>query len=103
MAVEIPHFALPLRYANGAPVVNEQDSIDDIAACVEAVLRHPRGHRPEQPDFGVTDATFAQGGADLDVLRAEVAEWEDRAEILFERDPERLTGLLDEIAVTVGG
>lgn len=97
------HFALPFRYANGVAVVNEQDSIDDIATCVEAVIRYPKGHRPEQSDFGITDPTFRQAGADLDQLREEVGEWEDRAPALIEREPELLTALIDRVAVTVGG
>lgn len=96
------HFALPFRYVNGAPVVNDQDSVDDVAACVEAIVRFPKGYRPEQPDFGITDPTFTQGGANVDLLHQEVAEWEERVDLAMERDPSLMSELVDRVRVTVG-
>lgn len=80
MTDAIPHFALPFQIANGAAAVNEQDSTDDIEACVLAIASFPIGSRIERPDFGVPDQTFRQGGVDAGGLAAAIRRWEPRAD-----------------------
>lgn len=82
--VLVPHFDLPFRFSGGTAVVVEQDSLDDIANCVEAIIRYPVGSRPEALDFGIEDPTFSEGGTDLDALRDAVEESEDRAGVLLD-------------------
>ena len=58
---EVPHYATPFRIVNGEIAVVEQDSVEDIEQCVEAVLRTILGSRLlDAPDFGVPDETFVQ-------------------------------------------
>lgn len=90
-----PHFALPFRWERGSVVTNEQHSLDDVADCVEAVLRTRPGDRAEAPDFGIDDPTFDQLPLDLDALVGQVSAQEPRAHLLAEERPD----LLDE-AVT---
>lgn len=78
----VPHFRHPfLMTAQGAATV-DQDSIDDVTQCVYAVLATEVGSRQEEPEFGVVDQTFLQGGANLEELEAAVSEWEPRASLL---------------------
>lgn len=76
----IPHFSLPFRLgANGAFVVNEQDSVDELADCVAIVIATPVGSRLEAPDYGT--ARYEFGDPAPDAIVAAVAEWEPRADI----------------------
>lgn len=86
MSIATPHFAVPFRAENGSVAQVEQDSVEDIEDCVEAVLRTPEGSRVEVPDFGIPDATFEQLGPDLSAKTylAAVDEWEPRAHLLGE-------------------
>lgn len=83
---QIPHLRVPLHFA-GTTVPKlelvEQDSEAEIAQCVEAVLRHHVGHRPEQPEFGITEQAFVPhtpDNANREILNA-VDRWEPRAEV----------------------
>jgi phage baseplate assembly protein W len=93
----IPHFALPFRMVGGRAVEVEQDSAEDVAACVEAVLRTRPGQRDALPEFGSPDLAFRQLPVDPDDLVAAVETWESRAQLLAEERPD----LLDEAALRV--
>lgn len=73
---DIPHFTFPYQLGQA----NEQDSIEDLTACVAAILSCSQGHRVEEPQFGITDQAFRQNGADLSELRAATTRWEPRAQ-----------------------
>lgn len=88
MAVD-PHFDVPFRYDGTAPVVNEQDSLDDIAACVYAVAVTEPGTRDEMPDFGLADPTFGQGMPSAAVIQSQISEWEPRVQVLVDVAPDR--------------
>lgn len=78
--VQTPQFAFPLRLDGDSFAVVEQDSADDVRACVEVIVRYPQGLRLELPDFGTPDQTFKQGAEiDTAVILAAVARWEPRA------------------------
>lgn len=89
--MQAPHFALPFRVVGGRAAVNEQDSIDDVAACVRAVLLTHPGERDALPEFGTPDLTFAQLPVDADAIADAVEAWEPRARVLAEDDPDALT------------
>jgi phage baseplate assembly protein W len=87
----IPHFAFPARFdASGHLATVEQDSLDDVAACVEATLRTRVGERVELPQFGVFDLAFRQQPVPLEQLVAQVVAWEPRAQRLATDQPERV-------------
>lgn len=99
---DVPHFALPFRFGrDGHAVVVEQDSTDDIAACVEAVLRTRPGEREELPAFGSPDPTFEQAPVRLDAIAAAVAAWEPRAEFLLEEAPDALDATVRRVRLTI--
>src|SRR3954447_13084046 len=84
--VEFPHFQLPFRFESVKGVleaaVHEQDTVDEIATCVEVVIRCPIGFRDELPEFGVpTTALFNQAPLDLAKARGAVNRWEPRADV----------------------
>lgn len=102
--VEVPHFALPFRFetdptGEAHAAVNEQDSPDDIADCVQAILMCPLGFRLELPDFGVRDQTFGSPGANLDDIQAAISLYEPRADVLIESDPSQLDRLIDNVHI----
>jgi len=76
---DIPHFAIPFRFdgSRGA-VVDEQDSADEIMACVETICRYTIGDRPEKPEFGLPDQTFASPTPKEELIRSTIAVWEER-------------------------
>lgn len=92
-----PHFKLPFVFGEYV----EQDHLDDVAQCVEAILRTEQGDRLALPEFGLVDGTFTEGGVDLEEIKATILEWEPRAEVLLERRPELLEELVDRIRIEV--
>lgn len=82
----------------------EQDSDEDVDACVYAILATPLGHLTHLPEFGTPDQAFRQGGADLDELERCVEQWEDRADVAALRDSGRLAELAagtDRVSVEI--
>jgi hypothetical protein len=98
---DVPHFALPFRFQNPAAAVTEQDSLDEIADCVLAVLVTEQGFRVELPAFGIPDPTFAMGAVDLDELRTAVLTWEPRAATVWSQQPDVIDELLQHVGVEV--
>lgn len=98
---DAPHFSLPFRFASPAAAVTEQDSIDEIADCVFAVLVCPVGFRVESPLFGLPDQTFAMPAPDLDEIRDAVESWEPRAAALLATEPDAVDELVAHVEVLV--
>ena len=98
---DVPHFSLPFRFATPGAAVTEQDSLDEIADAVYAVLVCPVGFRVESPLFGTPDQTFAMPAPDLDELRNAIETWEPRAAALLEERPDLVDELVAHIEVNV--
>jgi phage baseplate assembly protein W len=93
------HIAVPLRRATRPDgtrglALHEQDSPEEITACIAAVLNTPTGHRIDLPEFGTPRQEHRRGGADLAILERSIALWEPRADVDAMRD----TGALTEMA-----
>lgn len=89
MSVEVPHLAFPFRMAPGGhAAVVEQDSLEDVSACVAVIALTPAGTRIERPEFGVVDLPFLGPDAALEVLEAAVAEHEPRAAVVWQEPAE---------------
>lgn len=101
MSVDVPHFSLPFRFASPQAAVNEQDSLDEIADCVYAILICPTGYRVELPTFGLPDPTFAMPAPDLDEMREVVETWEERAGLLLDEHPDVFDELISRVQVDV--
>jgi phage baseplate assembly protein W len=87
---DVPHFAFPLRYVNGHAQVNEQDSMDDIEACVTAICLTSPGQRVELPDFGIEDPAFGQEPIPTAPLVSQIQTFEPRVTIMVDAEPDRL-------------
>jgi phage baseplate assembly protein W len=90
---DFPHFRLPFQWgpAQGGLAAQEveQESIDEIGGCVEAVLRTVAGQRTTLLDFGRPELEF---NTQPEVVRAQLAaailEWEPRVESLISAYPD---------------
>lgn len=100
-SVQVPHFALPLRYTNGHAVVNEQDSLDDIADCVYAVCVTNPGDRDEMPDFGLLDMTFDQEPIPAAAAANQILVWEPRAQVLIDVSTTKFDEAVNKAQVNV--
>lgn len=100
----VPKLRIPFQWGPGpAAVTCEQDSKEEISACVEAIVRTPMGSVEHAPAFGVADQTFSQSGAlDGEVLRA-ISTYEPRASVEISENIDSLDDLIDQIDVSVGG
>lgn len=103
VAVLTPHFDLPFRMVGGSFAVVEQDSQEDIANCVEAIVRTPFASIPDSPDFGVDDHSFDNQPIDTNALTAQILNQEPRATILIEEQTDLVDNLIEHIAINVGG
>jgi len=99
--VPIPHFALPLRYINGSAVVNEQDSLDDIVTCVEAICLTNPGDRDELPEFGLEDMTFTQEPIPTSAAVNQIQQWEPRVQVLIDTSPSQFDAAIVNANVNV--
>jgi len=95
-----PHFGLPFDLTSGA-TTNEQDTLDDIAACVEAICRTPQGSRLDNLDFGFPNVELSSQPIVTEDLIDIVSEQEPRAVLLFEEQPDLLDYYIDRITITV--
>lgn len=74
---------MPFDVKDGKVREVEQGSMDDVAGCVEVILRTPLGQRSELPEFGTQDPSFT-APPDIDRLRRSTSEWEPRAEVTID-------------------
>lgn len=99
---DTPHFAFPLRYANGHAQVNEQDSMDDIEACVTAICLTSPGDRVELPDFGIVDPAFGQEPILTAPLISQIEAYEPRVSILVNAAPDQFDAAVVNVAIQMG-
>lgn len=99
---DVPHFRVPFGWSeDGTHVAEvEQDSIADVAGCVEVILRTPRGSREELPEFGTPSPVFT-APFKIDGARRAVAEWEPRAQVTIEEGVSALELGLRRVGVNV--
>lgn len=97
---EVPHFSFPFRFnANGSAEVVEQDTFEEVEQGVKVLLLTNIGERLEVPDFGIDDMPFTD--PDLEVVRVSAHEWDERASVIFEEDPDRIGGMVRRLLVRV--
>lgn len=74
---DLSHLAWPYRL--GVDV--EQLSDGELQGSAAVIACTPRGHRDDDPGFGVTDLTFQQGALDLQAFASELAASDGRLAI----------------------
>lgn len=75
----VPHLALPLQIQGGSYVSVQQDTSDELATSVQAILSFQLGSRPERPDFGIADPALADRPLDLLDMEQAIQTYEPRA------------------------
>jgi phage baseplate assembly protein W len=78
--VSVPHLAIPFGLdEDGAAQVVEQDTVEEVAQCVQVLLATVEGQRQFVPTYGIPDPAFVG----LDEMTAEqaIADWEPRASV----------------------
>lgn len=78
--------------------MNEQDSLDDVAACVAALLLCPLGWRAERVEYGTNDQTFLLN-LQLPEIAAAIARWEPRAVYLLQEGSDDADQLARQLTV----
>jgi phage baseplate assembly protein W len=100
---QIPHFAFPFKFTPAGPAAEvEQDSPQDVASCVAAVLSYPAGSRADVPTFGVPDQSFRANGANVQEIREALNEWEPRASAELDLDDDLLAQGVVSVQVFLG-
>lgn len=102
--IDIPHLSLPFRFEQHTTeakhaVVTEQDSIDDIANCVEMIIKTPAGWRDDNPDFGLPDLAFKTLPIRPDTIEQLMEEQEPRVVILAREQSDALDQLTTILTV----
>jgi phage baseplate assembly protein W len=102
---DTPQFELPFRLDAGEKAVLEveQDSIDEIAGSVEALLRTPIGWYEDQPGYGVAEHTFDEGDISFSEIQTAITIWEPRADVILDAEPDRLDAMVRNINLNVTG
>lgn len=92
---------VPLQLRAGGLATVEQGSVEEIAACVYALISTERGSRLEDPDYGVEDASFDQFPPEdaIDEWLVQIQRYEPRARV---RTLAELEDLIAHVIVRVG-
>lgn len=77
--ITTPHFGWPFTIVNKGASVVDQDTSQEIYACVAAIVNTQVGEIPEIPTIGLPDLTFAQMPPDVNQLSQIVGQQEPRA------------------------
>ncbi len=101
--IDLPHFTHPFRFDNGRAAVAQQNSDDDIWTCIETIVRFHKGDRIADPEFGITDPSFAEGQVDVEAIRREVEKLEDRAALVIAEHPDRFDELVRHVLIEAKG
>jgi hypothetical protein len=98
----VPHFDLPFTFVGPANAnVVDQDTLEDVSNCVEAIVRTVIGQRQELPEFGIPDPTLQlQPIYRADILD-QIGAWEPRAVVLLDQHPDILDSLIADVTLSV--
>jgi hypothetical protein len=99
MPVEIPHFEFPFNIAGGKVVEREQDSLDDVANCVRAILLTPEEFRTDIDDFGLADMTFQKQPLPAQGILGDIRIQEPRVSLLIDIRPSIIDELIAEVTL----
>lgn len=102
MPPRVPHLTFPVRVdVTGRLATVQQDTPADIISCLEVAALYKPGDLEADPDFGLPDQTFAQGGPDAGDIADVLERAEPRARILVGVDRDRFDALVHRVTVTV--
>lgn len=94
-----PHFDLPFRLTGKSFATVQQDSPEDVANCVECIVRTPLGFREDTENFGLDDLTFENQPLNLEEIKTRIQAQEPRATLMLEQD---VLNLVNKLTIKVG-
>jgi len=100
-SVDCPHFDLPFRLGKAGANVVEQDSIEDVANCVVAILATHPGWRDEVPTFGTMDFAMRRMPLGAEDIASYIGAQEPRAVLIVEERPDQVDSLVDHVNIGV--
>lgn len=100
---DVPHFDLPFRLVGTSFGVEEQDSAEDVANCVECIIRTPYGFRDDNPSFGLDDPVFDYLPLNVEHIRAQIEEQEPRAKLIVNQTQDLNDTLVAVLNISIGG
>lgn len=77
----LPHFDWPLRFGPAGFALVEQGTDRELEASAAVIASVPRGHRDDDPSFGVTKPVFEQGPLDGARMAGEISQADDRLDL----------------------
>jgi hypothetical protein len=80
----------------------EQDSFDDVANCVETIIRTPYGFRQDNITFGFPSLELLTQPVTSEAIRQIIAGQETRASLIMDEQPDTFDPLIDRVTVEVG-
>lgn len=92
----IPKLKVPLQMGTLGLATVEQDSPEEVAACVYAIVTTERGSRLENPDYGCEALEFDQMPLTdgLDEVLTQIGKYEPRARVRTAQEIEDMVGVL---------
>lgn len=102
MALLNPHFDLPFRLVGNSFACVEQDTYEDIANCVECIVRTPQGFRDDSPNFGFPQIEFEEAPINTDMIASVIELQEPRASLIIGQHVSLIDELLTQIDIRVG-
>lgn len=86
MIPDVPHFRYPLQMSTTGThhLTHEQTSDEDVMDGVEVLLSTDLGERLDNPEYGIIEQAFHEGGADLTHIAEAIRRWEPRLQVELE-------------------
>lgn len=97
------HFSANFTIARSGAKTVEQDTPEDVAACVYRIALCPEGYREDLPEFGVPELAFQTVPLDLATYDDALKFWEPRATLESIEEAQALSEQqVRKVAVEVG-
>lgn len=98
----VPHFDLPFRLDGlGHAVVADQDTLEDVSNCVQAIVLTMVGQRQELTTFGIGDYTLHNQPIAMDEIINAVIDQEPRAVLVMSQAPDQFDAFIAQIMMRV--
>src|SRR5436189_2186184 len=105
MPAKVKHFNFPFQFDSktGHAQEVEQDTVDDVAVCIELAFLVEPGYRLETPTFGVPSQVFEFEPLNLEAMVRAASLWENRADIVMSQvvDAADSTHLTDRVVAVL--
>ena len=95
-----PHWQVPFTFtSDGNALEIEQGSDNEIQQSAYGILGYEPGQLLCDASFGITDQALKRGGTDLNAVRNVLTNFDDRIDIVIDRDPNWIQSLVDTVTL----